>query len=98
MNALYVSLTFREHLWSELIKDSQLIEAVDISRAAENANNIHLYLFFVVSELILDLSDPMPTRTLFYHYQVGHCREPTRTLFAAGLELVRVQVDPEPLV
>ena len=38
----------------------------------------------------------MPTRTLFYHYQVGHCREPTRTLFVARSELVRVRVDPEP--
>ena len=45
---------------------------------------------------ILDVSDPMPASTLFYHYQVGHCREPTRTLFVAGSELVRVRVDPEP--
>ena len=64
----------------------------------ENAIKIglHLYLFFVESELVLDVSDPMPARTLFYHYQVGHCREPTRTLFVAGSELVRVRVDPEP--
>ena len=62
----------------------------------ENAIKIHLYLFFVGSELVLDVSDPMPARTLFYHYQVGHCREPTRTLFVAGSELVRVRVDPEP--
>ena len=60
----------------------------------ENANKI--YLFFVVSELVLDVSDPMLTRTLFYHYQVGHCCEPTRTLVVAGSELVRVRVDPEP--
>ena len=51
-------------------------------------------LFFY--ELVLDVSDPMPTRTLFYHYQVGHCREPTRTMVVAGSELVRVRVDPEP--
>ena len=63
----------------------------------ENAIKIHLYLFFVGSELVLDVSDPMPARTLLYHYQVGHCREPTRTLFVAGSELVRVRVDPEPL-
>ena len=65
----------------------------------ENAIKIglHLYLFFVESELVLDVSDPMPARTLFYHYQVGHCREPTRTLFVAGSELVRVRVDPEPI-
>ena len=31
----------------------------------ENANKIHLYLFFVRSELVLDVSDPMPARTLF---------------------------------
>ena len=62
----------------------------------ENANKIHLYLFFVGSELVLDVSDPMPARTLFYHYQFGHCREPTRTLFVAGSELVRVRADPEP--
>ena len=62
----------------------------------ENAIKIHLYLFFVGSELVLDVSDPMPARTLFYHYQVGHCREPTRTLFVAGSELVRIRVDPEP--
>ena len=64
----------------------------------ENAIKIglHLYLFFVGFELVLDVSDPMPARTLFYHYQVGHCREPTRTLFVAGSELVRVRVDPEP--
>ena len=62
----------------------------------ENAIKIHLYLFFVGSELVLDVSDPMPARTLFHHYQVGHCREPTRTLFVAGSELVRVRVDPEP--
>ena len=62
----------------------------------ENAIKIHLYLFFVGSELVLDVSDPMPARTLFYHYQVGHCREPTRILFVAGSELVRVRVDPEP--
>ena len=62
----------------------------------ENAIKKHLYLFFVGSELVLDVSDPMPARTLFYHYQVGHCREPTRTLFVAGSELVRVQVDPKP--
>ena len=56
----------------------------------ENANKIHnLYLFFIGSELVLDVSDPMPARTLFYHYQVGHCRELTRTLFVAGSELVR---------
>ena len=64
----------------------------------ENAIKIHLYLFFVGSELVLDVSDPMPARTLFYHYQVGHCREPTRTLFVAGSELVRVRVDPEPFI
>ena len=62
----------------------------------ENAIKIHLYLFFVGSELVLDVSDPMPARTLFYHYQVGHCREPARTLFVVGSELVRVRVDPEP--
>ena len=38
----------------------------------------------------------MPARTPFYHYQVGHCSEPARTLFVAGSELVRVRVDPEP--
>ena len=64
----------------------------------ENAIKIHLYLFFVGSELVLDESDPMPARTLFYHYQVGHCREPTRTLFVAGSELVRVRVDPDPTI
>ena len=38
----------------------------------------------------------MPTRTLFYHYQVGHCSEPARPPFVAGSELVRVRVDLEP--
>ena len=28
----------------------------------ENAIKIHLYLFFVGSELVLDVSDPMPAR------------------------------------
>ena len=80
------------------------IDATDISTSRalkiiliENAIKIHLYLFFVGSELVLDVSDPMPARTLFYHYQVGHCREPTRTLFVAGSDLVRVRVDPEPI-